>query len=384
MRKILILTAGFGEGHNAAARNIAAAIDAEAGPGTAHSADLFALASPRLNRISRAAYLSMINRTPRLWSAVYAWIDRAAPFPRHLWFLRKERAVLERLLAGLDPAAVCATYPVYAFIADRLRATGRLRVPFFNVVTDSISINSLWTRPACDGWYVPNPETGAVIAAQGVPEERIHDLGFPVQPAFERLGGELSPPDLASGARPRVLQIVHSGVLNAEPTARRLIDETDWELTFAVGRDEALRDRLLRATRNRPHPAAVLSWTDQIPRLLLTHHCVISKAGGATTQEAIAARCPMIVTQIVPGQEEGNYELLRRRGVGALATTPDAVLASLRQAFHGHGWIWNRWRESLTTLARPAAARLIARHALDAGAPAGAPAAQATPVAPLS
>ena len=32
------------------------------------------------------------------------------------------------------------------------------------------------------------------------------------------------------------------------------------------------------------------------------------------TQEAIAARCPMIVNQIVPGQEEGNYELLRRHG----------------------------------------------------------------------
>lgn len=383
MRKILILTAGFGEGHNAAARNIAAAMDEEAGHGTARVADLFALASPRLNRISRAGYLSMINRTPRIWSAIYAWIDRAAPFPRHLWFLRKERAVLERLLAELDPAAVCATYPVYGFIADQLRAAGRLRAPFLNVVTDSISINSLWTRPACDGWFVPNPETATVLAAQGVPAGRVHNLGFPVQPAFERLGGDLAPPDLAAGARPRVLQIVHSGVLNAEPIARRLISDTDWELTFAVGRDEALRDRLLRATRNRPHPAAVLSWTDQIPRLLLTHHCVISKAGGATTQEAIAARCPMIVTQIVPGQEEGNYELLRRRGVGALATTPDAVLASLRQAFHGHGWIWNRWRESLANLARPESARLIASHILATGSPLPLDAASASPATPL-
>jgi hypothetical protein len=63
----------------------------------------------------------------------------------------------------------------------------------------------------------------------------------------------------------------------------------------------------------------------------MTHHVVISKAGGATTQEAIAARCPMIVNQIVPGQEEGNYELLRRTGAGALATTPAAVIQSLRQ-----------------------------------------------------
>jgi hypothetical protein len=62
------------------------------------------------------------------------------------------------------------------------------------------------------------------------------------------------------------------------------------------------------------------------PELLMSHHVVVSKAGGATTQEAIAARCPMIVNQVVPGQEEGNCELLLRHGAGALATTPEAVI----------------------------------------------------------
>ncbi len=61
--------------------------------------------------------------------------------------------------------------------------------------------------------------------------------------------------------------------------------------------------------------------------------CVVSKAGGATTQEAVAARCPMVVNQVVPGQEEGNCELLLRHGAGALATTPAAVMATLRSAF---------------------------------------------------
>jgi processive 1,2-diacylglycerol beta-glucosyltransferase len=112
-----------------------------------------------------------------------------------------------------------------------------------------------------------------------------------------------------------------------------------------------------------------LSWTDQIPRLLMTHHAVISKAGGATTQEAIAAYCPMIVNQIVPGQEEGNYELLRRRGIGAYAATPNAVLDALRGAFAGGGAIWRRWRAALVPLARLDAARDIARHVLNGAAP---------------
>jgi processive 1,2-diacylglycerol beta-glucosyltransferase len=108
----------------------------------------------------------------------------------------------------------------------------------------------------------------------------------------------------------------------------------------------------------------ILGWTTEIPRLLLTHHVVVSKAGGATTQEAIAAQCPMIVNQIVPGQEEGNYELLRRHGIGALAETPDAVVAALERAFAHDAAEWRRWRAALAGIAQPNAAREIIRSLL--------------------
>ncbi len=363
MSGLLILTAGFGEGHNAAARNLAAASQLLHGPGSVHSADLFAEASPRLNAVSRKAYLKVINKLPRLWSSFYAWVDRSQVFPRHLWFLHREMAVFGRLLREHSPECVCSTYPVYGFMADRLRRRGLLTVPFHNVVTDSISINSLWTRPACDSWFVPNPETARAVAALGVDPARIHDFGFPVQPFFSGEGRDLSPPDLSQpGRRPRVLYILNSGVALAEDTAAALLRGTDWELTFAVGRDEGLFRRIARVAAGRAAPTTLLRWTDQIPLLLSTHHAVISKAGGATTQEAIAARCPMIVNQIVPGQEEGNYELLRQRGIGALARTPEEVLAALQGAFGNRGAQWCQWRQRLESLARPRSAFEICRQ----------------------
>jgi processive 1,2-diacylglycerol beta-glucosyltransferase len=101
----------------------------------------------------------------------------------------------------------------------------------------------------------------------------------------------------------------------------------------------------------------------------MTQHVVVSKAGGATTQEAIAALCPMIVNQVVPGQEEGNYELLRRHGAGTLAETPEAVLQALRRAFADRGAGCRQWRAALEPLARPDAAATIADHVLTASAP---------------
>ncbi|HEY8995715.1 MAG TPA: galactosyldiacylglycerol synthase, partial [Lacunisphaera sp.] len=64
MVKVLILTAGYGEGHNSAARALKSAFDEH--PGTeGELVDLFALRAPRLNNLSRRGYLQLINTAPR-------------------------------------------------------------------------------------------------------------------------------------------------------------------------------------------------------------------------------------------------------------------------------------------------------------------------------
>jgi processive 1,2-diacylglycerol beta-glucosyltransferase len=361
--RILIMTAAYGEGHNAAANALATAFNEDA-PGTALVVDVFALSCPRLNAFIRRAYLAAINGAPRLWRHAYAWMDRPGFMTGGVRMLRAQSAMLEAVLARERPVAICSTFPAYAAIFARLAREGRFGTPHFNIVTDSISINSVWWRSGCDGWFVPNEDSADVMRAAGVDPSRLHVTGFPVTPFFRRNEGIVTRPQLSTGAAPRVLYIINSGTRNAEATARLLLAEEDWEITCTVGRDEALRRRLLLAAGRRRRGADILGWTDQIPGLLMTHHVVVSKAGGATTQEAIAARCPMVVNQVVPGQEEGNCELLLRHNAGALATTPGSVVATLRAAFAGGGQGWSAWRSALEPMARPDAARAIAAHVL--------------------
>jgi processive 1,2-diacylglycerol beta-glucosyltransferase len=364
--RILVLTAGFGEGHNAAARAIAAACDDQAGPGTARLVDLFALATPRLNALTRQAYFGAINRTPRLWGRLYRWLDASDTLPRLIGRMGRPRRRLAALLAAEQPAVVCSTFPAYALLLQELAKAGQFDAPHYTVVTDSISVNSLWWRAPSTGWFLPNEDSADVLRRAGVDPARLHVHGFPVTSFFARQAERFRPPDLATGAAPRVLFIVHSGTRHAEATARLLLAEPGWDITCTVGRNAGLRRRLSAVAARQGRGAEVLGWTDQIPRLLMTQHVVVSKAGGATTQESIAALCPMIVNQIVPGQEEGNYELLRRHGAGALAETPEAVLACLRRAFAHGGAGWRQWRSALEPLARPAAATTIADFLLQA------------------
>jgi processive 1,2-diacylglycerol beta-glucosyltransferase len=97
-----------------------------------------------------------------------------------------------------------------------------------------------------------------------------------------------------------------------------------------------------------------------MPELLMRSHVLIGKAGGAATQEAIAAKTPMLVTKIVPGQEEGNATLLTESGCGALAFTRGATVGLLAELHANGGAMWKQWRENMGGISHPNAAREVA------------------------
>src|SRR5260221_13887040 len=76
MKKILIFTAGFGEGHNTAARNIRYALELVAPHEVSvQVVDLFDHCYGKPNEFLRKAYIAAINRTPRVWGKIYSVID---------------------------------------------------------------------------------------------------------------------------------------------------------------------------------------------------------------------------------------------------------------------------------------------------------------------
>ncbi|HET7537980.1 MAG TPA: galactosyldiacylglycerol synthase [Candidatus Didemnitutus sp.] len=360
MSRVLILTAGYGEGHNSAARALHAAFNERPGV-TAELVDLFALRAPRFNNVSRRAYVRTINHAPRIWSSIYQWLDRSPHAPWVFGAMAGHTRLLADIIAEKQPTALVSTYPVYAWLIQRLRAQGRVHCPLYTVVTDALTINSLWYRAPSDAWFVSDRDSAASLVNAGVPADQVHIAGFPVSLAFADRPTQWQPPDTTERGQPRrVLYMINSGRARALETAKALLVWDGWQITFTAGRDAWLKSELERLARGAPAQADVIGWTDRIPELLMTHHVVISKAGGATTQESINALCPMLVNQVVPGQEEGNYELLRRHEAGALAETPAAIVETLQRAFANDAAVWQQWRRNLRNLARPSAARDIA------------------------
>ena len=154
--------------------------------------------------------------------------------------------------------------------------------------------------------------------------------------------------------------MINAGGRAAPEIIRRLNQMPDVRLTITVGRDERLRRTVEAVNAQMARKFEIVGWSDQLPRLMLESHLLISKAGGATVQETIAAKCPMIVSQIVPGQEEGNARLIEETRSGIIATSPEAIGAAVERAFAEEGRLWREWSTNISRLSRPRASLEIA------------------------
>lgn len=137
------------------------------------------------------------------------------------------------------------------------------------------------------------------------------------------------------------------------------------ELTVTAGRDQRLKSKLQDRFGEYGNRVRILGWTNLMPRLLMSHHLVIGKAGGASVQEAIAARCPMIINQVVPGQEEGNARLIAESGFGTIAENRRELLQAVIRTFADRAQVWRQWRANLQRHGRADGAYRVAQLVLN-------------------
>jgi processive 1,2-diacylglycerol beta-glucosyltransferase len=358
-KRILILTAGFGEGHNAAARGVRDGLAAIAGSeAQVELHDLFAEAYGLLNQWGRKGYLTLINRAPWMWSQIYQLADRRQDFGTRFRWLRMARARLSELLLRFQPTAVFSVYPAYPYLLEAIFGEAKPNFQQMVCITDSITVNAIWLRGPADLFLVPNERTAAVLAAARVPDEKVHVSGFPVSPRFAGLGELRRPP---SAENPfRLLWMLHPGGQVPPDLVRGLSRIPNLRLTMTVGKDERLRQKIEALRPEWGSEIEIIGWIDHLPQLMLESHLLLSKAGGATTQEAIAAKCPMIISQVVPGQEEGNARLIVESQSGMIATSPNAILNGVLQAMADEFRIWKHWSAKISELSRPRASLEIA------------------------
>jgi processive 1,2-diacylglycerol beta-glucosyltransferase len=365
MKRVLILTASFGDGHNAAARNLCDTLESLSSEARVEVVDLFQTSYGPLNAAARKAYSGLVRLVPTLWGGINSLLDKPSLSDGSSFKLGRVQKALGHLLQDAQPDVVVSTYPAYAtLIRDLYRDHAERPFRLVTVITESVPINAAWLQAPSDLYCVPNEATAAFLRARSIPAEQIKDFGFPVNPMFCQLS-QAAPPNPDEAGPHRILYLVNTGKKKLGKSLKKLLEREENHLTVAVGRNAYLKASLTEKLKRYGNRVQVLGWTNQMPHLMRTHHLVIGKAGGAIVHEAIAAGCPMIAHEAVRGQEDGNTRLLVDNDIGAVASKPREVADWVKNAFKRDAKLWRRWRENLAKVGRPDAALRIAQILLD-------------------
>src|SRR6185369_16630105 len=223
MKRVLILTASYGDGHNAAAQSLCAAIEMIAPSSRVAVIDPLESSYGALNTAARKAYDGIVRYAPMLWNGIFSVLDSTRHPEKRFVKLSRLQSALGNLLQDAQPDCVVSTYPLYAtVIQDLYRDHAERPFPLVTIVTDSVSVNATWLQAPSDLYCVANSATAEILKKRGVPASKIRSLGFPVSPIFcQRPHPELTAP--AKGEPRRILYVVNTGKKKLGKAVKKLL-----------------------------------------------------------------------------------------------------------------------------------------------------------------
>jgi len=369
--RILILHAKAGAGHKRAAEALEHAFRAIGPSNRVHALDTLAFASALFQRTYAQTYDAMVKRAPPLWRLLYWGLER----PNVHRGTARARVSLDRLnlrrlihaIRRFRPAAVVCTHFLPLEGLSHLAARGRLGSPLYCVITD-FGAHPIWVHEVVAGYFVAAETVREELVEWGVPWERIHVTGIPIDDKF----GKKQPKEVARAAlgldpkSPVVLVMGGgNGVGPLHGLAARLIElPSQPQVVVIAGRNEALRRRLRDLEPLAPGRVKILGFTNEVDRWLDAADLNVTKAGGLTCSESLAKQVPLVIFRPTPGQEERNSEALTTAGAALRARTIEQVAESVERIL-SHPSLARSMRRACEELGRPEAAAMIAGEVLE-------------------
>jgi 1,2-diacylglycerol 3-beta-galactosyltransferase len=324
---VLFLVADTGGGHRSAARAIAEALLHD-NPGRFAPALLDPLSGAAASRPFRRAirlYGPVVRHAPWAWGAVY----RATDSRRVMRLLQRtllrfaDRPVIDAV-RWLQPGVIVSCHPLTTEAAVRASRHGTRRTPVATVVTDLVSVHAAWPNDHADRVVVSSTAAHQRCVRRGIVEHRCVELGLPVSSVF--LNG---PPRMGKrdrgrrwfGAGERPFRVVVTGGGEGSGGIIRRVSALishfdDIEVVAICGRNHRARHKLVKLAARSAGRLTVHGMTIGIADWLHRADVVATKAGPGTIAEATCCGTALLLTSRLPGQEDGNVELVVTAGAG--------------------------------------------------------------------
>jgi processive 1,2-diacylglycerol beta-glucosyltransferase len=328
---VLILSSAIGSGHMRASAAVVRGIALLDPEKTCSIVDFPHEVSPGIERLLRDAYLESLKLWPEAYGRLYQSSGTGQQSTTYMQYIQTAGIkTLEDLVASTGARALVAPH----FYGAGVLGVYKQQNPgmFSAVVLTDYVPHPIGVPQNLDLYVVADDAAAEAVAKLGVPEERIHPTGIPIDPAFEE-------PVDPGPARKEVLNLgdddlpvvlVMGGGLGGgdlEEVVSLLLEASDaMHLVVLCGSNDRSRNQLARLATRKGKDATFLAFTDRVRELMAGGSVLVTKPGGMSCTEALASRLPQVLFHPIPGQEEDNAAAIIRYGAGVMAREASDIL----------------------------------------------------------
>jgi 1,2-diacylglycerol 3-beta-galactosyltransferase len=365
-KTILILMADAGFGHRSAALAIQAALEELAG----EDCELHLInpledkRTPFFLRDSQSDYDQIVKQAPELYQLGYDASDNAIPSAiaeTALAVLLYD--VMRDMVSTYKPDAIVTTYPLYQSALEAVFTIDRVFVPLFTVVTDLSTVHRIWFHKAATACLVPNQTVQDQAIASNLEPKNVIVTGIPVSPLLNResrskaeirreLGWEENKTTILAVGSKRVDSLID---------AANTLNHSGFpiQMAMAAGNDPVLYEGMKSIDWH--IPAYLYEYVSNMPLMMHAADAIICKAGGLIVTESLACGLPILLVDVLPGQETGNAEIILQGGAGEMDTSPMQVLETISHWMVNDQALLKTRAENSKKMGKPYAARDVAQ-----------------------
>lgn len=364
-KKILILTADAGFGHRSASLAVDAALADRYGDSieTEIVNPLDDKRTPFFLRDSQSDYDQWIKSFPELYKLGYEASD--SPVPKVLMEQTLATLLMDVMrdqLKKSEPDVVFSTYPLYQSAVHMAMVRQKRRLPFYCAITDLSTVHRLWFNTKVSGLFVPNRHVAELALDNGVALGKITITGIPVHPDLVRETSSKVEIRRALGLDPDITTVLAVSSRRVEHMldALNVIDHfgAPLQLILVAGKDDQLYNA---ATQLEWHiPVKIFNFVENMPTLMHAADIMLCKAGGLIVTESLACGLPLILIDVIPGQETGNAEYVRAYGAGDMSETPIQLLEVLSDWMRNDSSLYKKRAANAKMLGMPNSSYAIA------------------------
>ncbi|MCA1644062.1 MAG: glycosyltransferase [Chloroflexi bacterium] len=365
-KRVLVLYSRVGGGHLSAARALAAELDSS-GHATAKLVDAYVDSGLFPTTLFPGAYARLARAHPRLWWLVYHYSTSLNP--RRVLGPFLERG-FRRQIGEFRPDVVVSVLPAINGLLARAAQGNAVRLEV--VLTDWHSVHRFWVAAGVDHYTAPTESARLDCIRFGAPPASVDVVGIPVRREFalsvERASVRARLSDLGMAAdKFTILAMVGAeGSPRALNNIARVVQlDLDAQMLVICGHNAKLRRRVEDLAAGMPVRA--LGFVENVADLMRACDLLVTKAGGVTLAEAFCGRVPVVVHDVLPGQEAGNLEYVLRQAAVSYAPDPAALARIVRELVRDPARR-AALAERGARLARPAASQQIVRGLLQRAA----------------